>query len=67
MAAAAEKTPTLEKTWSDSAYRGRFVQKVKEDLNIEVEVVTRADANGGAWQEEGTPDLLTYPPGKVSG
>lgn len=55
MAAAAEKTPTLEKTWADSAYRGRFVQTVKDDLRIDVEVVTRADANAGVWQEEGTP------------
>jgi putative transposase len=55
MAAAVEKSPTLEKTWADAAYRGRFVQKVKEDLNVEIEVVTRADAGGAAWQEEGTP------------
>ncbi len=55
MAAAAEKEPTLRKTWADSAYRGRFVEKVKEDLSIEIEGVTRADANAGAWQEEGDP------------
>jgi putative transposase len=57
MAAAAEKVPTLEKTWSDAAYRGRFVQQVREDLSIEVEVVTRDDAGGGVWQEAGAPAL----------
>ena len=55
MAAAAEKAPSLQKTWADSAYRGRFVEKVKEDLGIEIEVITRADANRGVWQEEGDP------------
>lgn len=55
MVAAAEKEPTLQKTWADSAYRGTFIHKVGEDLNIEVEIVTRADANRGAWQEEGAP------------
>ncbi|MBI2565822.1 MAG: GvpL/GvpF family gas vesicle protein [Candidatus Schekmanbacteria bacterium] len=37
--AAKVKDTTLEKTWSDGAYRGRFVENVREDLGIEIEVV----------------------------
>lgn len=44
MAKTAEKEPTIKKTWADAAYRGRFILRVKEDFDIEVEVVTRADA-----------------------
>ena len=44
MAKTAAKEPTIQKTWADAAYRGRFLQRVKEKHGIEVEVVTRADA-----------------------
>ena len=46
---------TLQKTWSDGGYRGKFVERVKEDLDIEIEVVSRPGQGENVWHKQGDP------------
>ena len=55
MQAGKAKEPTLEHTWTDSAYAGRFVTLVADTLDVEVEVVRRATEGSGVWHKEGEP------------
>jgi len=39
--AAKAKEPTLKRAWGDAAYRGQLVERMRNDLGIEIEIVSR--------------------------
>lgn len=43
LSAVAERFPRLTKIWADSGYTGAFIAWVKEQFDIEVEIIKRTD------------------------
>jgi putative transposase len=47
LTACAKRFPTLKKLWADSGYSGKLVTWVKEQFDIDLEIVTRTDDRPG--------------------
>lgn len=53
---AVEKLATLHKLWMDSGYAGRCTRYLRNELNLDAEVVRRPDCRfHGRWQQQDLP------------